>query len=246
MGPFSLPDAPLRLPEDLLDSYCEDEDQPWPDPPLGPLEDLDALPRLQNTYAAVVTFVDAQLGVLLAGLREQKLLDDLLVCITAPHGLRLGEHGVVGNGDAQPYEEFVHVPLLLRLPNAEAAGLRLDALTQPVDLFPTLLAGQGIVSPPSHGHDLWPLIRGEVDHVREQACSFTGEAGAIRSEDWALVLPLGSAAKTAGQERLFVKPDDRWEVNNVRQQHLDRAEEMAKALRDTLTALTDSGGVEGG
>src|SRR5262245_42145942 len=55
---------PWMLSHELLDSYCEEEDEPWPDPPHGTLEDPDDLPRLQNTYAAAVTFLDAQLGAL--------------------------------------------------------------------------------------------------------------------------------------------------------------------------------------
>ena len=33
---------------------------------------------------------------------------------------------------------------------------------------------------------------------------------------------------------LYVKPDDRWEVNNLRQQHLDRAEALEQTLRDAV------------
>ncbi len=53
---------PWDLAEDLLNSYCEDDERPWPDPAHGVLDDADDLPRLQNTYAAVVTYLDAHLG----------------------------------------------------------------------------------------------------------------------------------------------------------------------------------------
>jgi arylsulfatase A-like enzyme len=160
---------PWNLPNDLLDPYCDEGESPWTDPPLGFLENADDVLRLQNTYAAVVTYVDAHVGALLDALREHR--DDMLVCLTAPFGLPLGEHGSVGLTRPWPYEEFVHLPLILRLPGAAAAGLRVAALTQPVDLFPTLLAFLKIQAPPSHGHDLGPLIRGEAAQVRIHACS---------------------------------------------------------------------------
>jgi arylsulfatase A-like enzyme len=232
---------PWDLPADLLNSYCEDDEEPWPDPPHGLLEDPDDLLRLQNTYAAVVTYVDAQLGVLLDSLGEPGRLDDTLVCLTASHGLPLAEHGVIGLAEPWLHEEFVHLPLLLRLPRAEHGGLRVAALTQPVDLFPTLLESLGKTAPPSHGHSLWPLMRADVNQVRSHACSGLrrGDAveWALRTLEWAFLLPVTSAPDDRSrQPRLYVKPDDRWEVNNVRQHHLELAEKMEQTLRDFAAA----------
>jgi arylsulfatase A-like enzyme len=223
---------PWNLPDDLLNSYCEGKDEPWPNPPEGFLEDADELPRLQETYAAVVTYVDAQLGGVWDALRRQHRLDDRLVCLTAAHGLPLGEHGTVGFTHPWLHEEFVHLPLVLRLPRGEAAGLRLDALTQPVDLFPTLLEALDLRPPPSHGHSLWPLIRAGAAQVRPYALSGrrVGDRTewALRSAAWALLLPVDEERAP----RLFLKPDDRWEVNDVRHHHMETAEELEKALRE--------------
>jgi len=55
---------------------------------------------------------------------------------------------------------------------------------------------------------------------------------ALRARNWAFLLPvavpLGEAAR---QAQLYVKPDDRWEVNDLRQHHLELMEEMEKNLR---------------
>jgi arylsulfatase A-like enzyme len=224
---------PWNMPPELLDSYCEEEDEPWLKPPQGPLENPDDLPRLQNTFAAVVTHIDAHVGALFDGLREQGVLDEMHVWVTSSGGLPLGEHGFVGFHRPWPHEEFVHLPLLLRLPQGERAGLRLNALTQPVDLFATFLKMLGGSEPLGHGHDLWPLIRGDVKQVRAHACTALRlgdeEEWALRTLDWALMLPIQNSSRSP---RLFVKPDDRWEVNDVRQHHLELAEEMEKVLRD--------------
>lgn len=227
---------PWDLPMDLLNSYCEDEDRPWPDPPLGPIDDPDDLPRLQNTYAAVVTAVDAHLEGILDQLRDNNHFDDTLVCLTSSEALPLGEHGILGQARPWPHEEFVHLPLVLRLPGGRRAGWRMDALTQPVDLVPTFLEFLELNPPSAHGRSLWPLIRGETSEVRPYAVSaLRTEAGsewALRTAKWAFILPIEAPDGQPRRPRLYVKPEDRWEVNDVCQHHLELGEEFERMLRE--------------
>ena len=127
----------------------------------------------------------------------------------------------------------------MRLPRGERAGLRLEALCQPVDLLPTFLEFLEMAAPPSHGHSLWPLVRDEVNQVRSFACSGMrcGDAleWALRTRDWAFLLPVASPpGEPARHAQLYAKPEDRWEVNDVRQHHLELVEELEKNLRDGL------------
>jgi arylsulfatase A-like enzyme len=243
---------PWEVPEDSLARYfaagAEEEEAeplaPWTDPPTGPLElsDDTALERLQNTYAAAVTAFDARLGALLDELEERGLGGDLLLCITSDRGLALGEHGVVGDGRPWLHEEVMHLPLLVRLPGGGEAGRRVFALTQPVDLLPTVLEALGVPLPAEvHGRSLWPLLRGEAEQVRAYACAGRdlGETAewALRTPEWGFIRTEGGA--TAGPLRgpqLYVKPDDRWEVNNVLQHHLDLADHFEQVLRGFVEA----------
>jgi arylsulfatase A-like enzyme len=232
---------PWRLPAELLDSYCEEDDEPWPDPPVGRLENPDDLIALQNTYAAVVTYVDAQIGQVLDAAREPSDRADTLICLTAPHGIALGEHGVIGRARPSLHEELVHLPLVMRLAGGAHAGARVGGLTQPVDLFPTFLECLGITPPATHGHSLWPLIRGDRDQRRPHACSGAraGEAveWSLRTQEWAFLLP-ATAVDTSRRPQLYVKPEDRWEVNDVRQHHLDLVETLEKTLREIAAATS--------
>ncbi len=244
---------PWRVPEEMLEAYFveapedeEDEERepllPWLDPPVGSLEATDdaTWDRLQFTYAALVSHLDEQLGGLFDGVRHRFPADDVLVCFTADCGLPLGEHGSVGWARPWLHEELVHVPLLMHLPGGAEAGRRMDALTQPVDLLPTLLDAFGIPIPPLHGHSLLPLVRGEIHPVRPYACSGlrTDDAleWAIRTPEWAFLLPLQVAPGAARGAQLYAKPDDRWEVNNVIQHHLELAERLERALRAFIAA----------
>lgn len=236
-GPSLLP--PWTLEDDLLDGYFDEDDveeglTPWRDPPLDvvTLDDAQVV-QLQNTYAAVVTFFDAQLGKLLEHWPDR---DDYLVCVTARSGLPLGEHGMIGVPQPALHDELVHVPLVMRLPRQEHAGLRVAALTQPVDLVPTCLEALGQSTQAMAGHSLWPVLRGESAEVRPFAVSTLrvagGEARLLRTLDRALHLDPAGADGIVPSPRLFVKPEDRWEVNDVYHHEVEAADSLEQALRD--------------
>jgi arylsulfatase A-like enzyme len=129
----------------------------------------------------------------------------------------------------------------MRLPQAEEAGLRIDALTQPADVVPTLIDYLELPSPPLAGRSLRPLIRHAVREVRPHVCS--GERigdsveWALRTPQWAYLLP---TAVTEGDPprlpRLYVKPDDRWEVNDVAAHHPELVEQLDRTLRTFIEA----------
>jgi arylsulfatase A-like enzyme len=226
---------------------------PWPEPEddepeaAEEPEEVRALLRVQTAYAEVVRAVDAGLGALLDDLTEQGQLDDLLLVITSDRGVALGEHGVIGADHAWLHDELIHLPLIVRLPGGAEAGRRVFALTQPVDLLPTLLEFFGVPVPTAtHGRSLWPLIRGAVSEVRPYACSGmqTGDSAewALRTPEWAFLLPLRVPEGGPRRERqLYVKPDDRWEVNNVLQHHLELADHFEQTLRDFVRASHEPG-----
>jgi arylsulfatase A-like enzyme len=262
---------PWNLPGEFRDRYfheneIEDEDEeeegedetdeeepltPLTDPAAGPLDDPDdtLFLRLQGTYAGAVSFLDAGLDLLLEGLRKDGLLDELLVLVTTDHGLALGEHGIVGPYRPWLHDELIHLPLIVRLPGGAEAGRRVSVLTQPVDLMPTLLEAFGLPSPSVHGHSLTPLLSGDSEPVRAYACSGlrVGEAveWALRTPEWGFLLPVRPATEDPQRPpQLFVKPDDRWEVNNVLQHHLELGEHLEQVLRDFVEAPQRPGPLE--
>lgn len=241
---------PWQIPEEFLNPYfsVEEEEEneplePWLEPPVGPIDPTDdvAWDRLQFTYAAAVSCLDDRVGALLDAVEK-----NVLICFMAEDGLALGEHGRIGNGSSGLHDERVHVPCILRLPDGEEAGRRVPALTQPVDLLPTLVDAFGLPLPPVHGCSLLPLVRGQAERVRPYACSgLTSEDAlewALRTPEWTFLLPPRvPAADVARLARLYVRPDDRWEVNNVLHHHQERAEGLERTLR-AFVAASRSGG----
>jgi arylsulfatase A-like enzyme len=238
---------PWHAPEECREPYFfpgppeegEELPTPWFDPPVGPLAKFDELTwqRVQNSYAAAVTYLDFHIGLLL-----EDLADDVLLFFTADRGMALLEHGILGECRPWLHEELIHLPLLMRLPTAAEAGRRVFALTQAVDLAPTLLGAFGIPAPETlHGHDLSPLARGEIAAVRPYACTGVRQSErvewAIRTSEWALILPVQQGADDPARTRqLYVKPDDRWEVNNLVQQQMELADTLEQTLRNVAAA----------
>jgi arylsulfatase A-like enzyme len=108
-------------------------------------EQSDVLSRL---YAGEVSWVDAQVGRLLAGLRERSLSDTSLIVVTSDHGEAMGAHAAeYWNHGYTVYDEVVRVPLLLRLPDAQGGGRVEDWRLSNVDLMPTLLELLGLPLP---------------------------------------------------------------------------------------------------
>ena len=95
-----------------------------------------------------------------------------------------------------------------------------------------------------HGHDLLPLIRGEIGKVRDYACLGMDLAEfAIRTHLWHLILPIEVDPEEPRTAELYRKPEDRWDQNNVIDQHVEVAEHLELALRRFVEHLR-SGGTE--
>jgi choline-sulfatase len=98
------------------------------------------------SYNAAITSADAAAGKLLAALRQQKLYGNTAVLVVADHGESLGAHGEATHGMFL-YDETVHVPLLVKLPQSQLAPKRVAAKVRLVDIAPTMLEIAGIPVP---------------------------------------------------------------------------------------------------
>lgn len=245
---------PWEVPEEDLARYLQEEadDEPLPalvNPQLGLVPELDDAQflQLQRTCAAAVTYLDTGLGLLLEELRKRGMEDQVWVWVLGDRGLALGEHQLIGDGRPWLHEERIHVPLLVRPPDPTLAGRRMSALTQPVDLLPTLLELHGVPVPPGiHGHSLVPLLYDQVEALRPYACAGQqldeGLEFALRTPNWSLILPVHPCAGDAPRAtQLYVQPDDRWEVNDVRLHHLELVEQLEQVVQRFVTATRQPG-----
>jgi len=98
------------------------------------------------SYNAALTAADAAVGKLLAALKTQKADANTAIVVVADHGQSLGAHGEDAYGIFL-YDETIHVPLLIKLPEAQPAAKQVSAKVRLVDVAPTLLEIAGIPVP---------------------------------------------------------------------------------------------------
>jgi hypothetical protein len=241
---------PWSITDEILAETISDWEQatgnslePLLSPRTGPLDDCvengdsaDNRARVQLTYAAAVRDFDTWLGDLRESLASTAWTEAVLV-VTSGHGIALGEHGILGWQNSRLHGEMLHLPLILRYPDKSDCGRRVPDLSQSIDLPATIAELYGVPVPNDwHGQSLLPLTRGE--HSRRQYAVSGLRCGnkvewSLRTEDVAVLLPADIEEQSAA---LFVKPDDYWEVNDLRQKYLDEAELLENLLLEFVAA----------
>lgn len=130
---------------DALHNYCESE--PLKNNPFQPAAThcdrfalnakTHALPYL-NLYNNKAHFVDQQIANVLNLLKQQHLLRNTIVIITADHGEQMNDEGLGLWGHASSYSRYqLHVPMIVYWPGVK--GHSISRQTTHYDIVPTLL-----------------------------------------------------------------------------------------------------------
>jgi len=124
--------------------------------PEGSIPD-DLARQLKHGYYAAVSYMDAQVGMVLDELDRLGLRKNTIVILWGDHGWKLGEHDAWCKHSN--CENDTNTPLIISVPGMKNAGGRTDGLVEFVDIYPTLseLAGLGL---PKHleGTSFKPLL----------------------------------------------------------------------------------------
>lgn len=125
-------------------------------PKSGPVTDEDAINLIHGYYAAV-SYVDAQVGRLMAALDEKGLRENTLVVLLGDHGFHLGDHGLWCKHTN--FESAVRAPLIISAPGIKAPGSNVERLVEFVDIYPTVAELGGVALPDGlEGTSLVPLM----------------------------------------------------------------------------------------
>jgi iduronate 2-sulfatase len=166
-------------------------------PKAGPIGE-DLAKTLRHAYLACVSYVDAQIGLMLQALDDAGVRDNTIVIVWGDHGWHLGDMGVWGK--ATNYEIATRVPLLVWTPDmpATAKGKGTDALVGLIDMYPTLCDLAGLPKPGHlEGHSFAPVLRSpEIPWKRAVFSQFPNPA----LREWA-ANPL-----SAGQRETYFGP----------------------------------------
>jgi arylsulfatase A-like enzyme len=108
------------------------------------------LRSLRRAYYALCTHIDHQIRILIGTLREEDLLDNTVILLTADHGDMLGDHGLWAK--RLFYEGSARVPMIL-VGTKQSREIRIGAVDDRLvglqDVMPTLLEIAGLPVPSS-------------------------------------------------------------------------------------------------
>jgi len=181
-----------------------------------------------ETYRAMLTSLDHNVGRLLDALRALDLERDTLVIFTSDNGgERFSDMWPLTGMKGELLEGGIRVPVLARWPRRIPAGLRSDQLCITTDWLPTLLAAAGGAPDPgfpSDGQDLLPVLAGaEPAHPRTLYWRYKGnDQAAVRDGNWKYL-------KLGGREHLFdvaADPRERAELREVHPKEFERLKRL--------------------
>ncbi len=251
MVSFYEPHSPYHYPVEYRGRHKPDE---FPVYTPGP-DDDDQIPAIfrdltdaekrgiQAAYYTSTEFMDSCVGVVLDALDRAGLADNTLVIYIGDNGYQLGQHGRFEKHCM--FEESVRQPLLVRWPGQIAAGASTAALTEFVDIVPTLLECCTVRVPQSvQGRSFRSLLTGKSNRHRDHVIVEYGhnEELMVRDERYKCVFIRGKRERDDGYSpqrplrgntiRLFDELNDPGEVVNLahRPDHQERIQRYLQIL----------------
>ena len=248
-GMYGRWDAPLEMQQALR----EEGDPPPVESALPPdltitgADDPDAVFQYSCAYAAQVMVLDECWNALMAAVGSVRSDDGWIIVLIGARGFPLGEHGRIGSVDPRLYGEQLHVPWLIRFPNGLGRLARSGALTSHFDLLPTIAASLDETSPAisanGDGINVAQLARSARAEWRDALISASATSRSFRTAGWCLRqdVPFAEIETASSAERpsgeLYVRPDDRWEANDVAKLCGDTVDALAEAIDDACQHL---------
>jgi iduronate 2-sulfatase len=244
---FVRPHYPMVAPEQFFAPY------PWqkmivPEQVAGDLDDIpkigiprsrsalngiDQFPdnqkRMWAAYYAAVSFMDAQVGRILAELDKLGLRETTAIVFTSDHGYHLGDHTFWQKNDV--HEQVTRVPLIISIPGLKAG--RSGSIVELVDLYPTVAELAGTEPPgKTQGSSLVPVLRAPRTEVKAGAISFA-KGTSWRTEDWTYI------RYRDGSEELYHMLKDPGQITNLAPtpRHSAKLLEMSSAMEERLANL---------
>ena len=125
------------------------------------------LREIVATYYGMVSRIDDQLGEVISAMKNNGFWDTTATFFFSDHGDYVGDYGLTEKWPSGLEDCLTRVPLAVRIPGLGPQSIT-DALTETVDLTPTILELAGIdLRHDQFGRSLMPLLKGETAHHRD-------------------------------------------------------------------------------
>jgi arylsulfatase A-like enzyme len=171
-----------------------------------------------RAYLASISWVDYNLGRVLAELDALGLRDNTLIVFVADHGYQLGEKGKWSKAGSL-FEGGTRIPLIIHMPGASGNGRSSTRIVQSLDIYRTVAELASLQVPAEiEGESLVPLLHNPSGTWDKPAFSIWSEDGktvhgtAVRTEQWRYA-EYGTAASNGAM--LFDVHADPMELTNL-------------------------------
>ncbi len=242
----TLPHLALQVPESALAEYAGS----FPETPY--LGDKRYLPHRtpRAAYAAMITYLDAQVGALLDTVRNAGLDEKTIVFFTSDNGATFDVGGAPtaffdSNGALRGHKQLVYeggirVPMIARWPGRIAKGTTSDHVAANWDLWATFsdLTGSP-VRDKSDGISILPALLGAAKRRQHEFLYWEyhsqGSAQAVRMGRWKGIRN-NAKANPNGPIELYDLAADPSEKVDVSSKHPDIVQRIVEIMRESRTA----------
>ena len=227
--PFNAPHGPLQAQRKHLDEYGYDEKAGTFKKKGAAKDDYGAEGqgnRKRQTFAAMVTAMDTQIGRILDTLDSEGLAENSIVLFFSDNGATLkigGSNKPLPGAKHSVHEGGVRVPAVIRWPAGLHGSRKFDTLMGYIDVLPTLLGLAGREKPgggkPLDGIDLSGVLRGKTK--APDRTFYLGQRAVI-SQQWKLI--------EGKLYRIDTDPTERKDVSATNPAVLSRLEKQLNAF----------------
>lgn len=188
----------------------------------------------RQEFYAIISHMDAQIGLILDKLKANELLDNTIVIFTADHGLAVGQHGLLGKQNM--YEHSLRVPFIMAGPDIPVNAIN-DTPIYYQDIAPTVIELAGTRPPDSYQFkSLLPVINGErLNHYPAIYGAYLQHQRSVIDGPYKLIL-----YPSISKIRLFNIQEDPYEINDL----ADDAS-SAPVIRRLMNVLLDKQKITG-
>lgn len=185
--------------------------------------------ELIHGYYASVSYIDAQIGLVLDELARLNLADNTIVVLWGDHGWNLGDHKLWCKHVT--FETALRTPLILKVPG-KTKGQRTDAIAEFIDIYPTLAELVGLSAPETAvGQSAVPILEGQKSEKDWAVCKFKDAVTLIKGDlfytEWI------DDEGIANARMLFDHSSDPMELDNLadKEEHTELVGKLAQELR---------------
>ena len=192
--PYTLPHLSLQAPEEYVNKYIGKFNE---EPYFGN-NGYAATKYPLSTYAAMITYLDDQVGIIMKKIKQLGLDDNTIIMFSSDNGATFtggvdteffNSAGGLKGYKMDVYEGGIRVPFIVRWPGKIKANTVTDHLSVQYDIMPTIaaLTGKKIIN--TDGISLLPIFLGKENEQKKHSFLYfeypeNGGQVAVRMGDW--------------------------------------------------------------